>query len=549
MRQDTSLWQITAIIGGTFVSEDLTVITSGLMLRQGRIGFWTALFGCFLGIFLGDLALYFLGFALMHLPGFLLKNNWFTRYHDRLEHRLPRIRQRMEREGWKLLLLSRFVPGSRFFVYTAAGALGGSFWKMALIVLVAGIIWTPFLLGLSWFLGNQLLQWFAIFEESGWLMIILIVPVFYGLHYLLPAVFTRQGRQRLIQSVRRLGHIEFWPAWLFYLPLPFMVAWHALRVRSLTVFTAVNPGMEDGGFIGESKSSILQHLPKRVTPAWRLIPGADASRDGLEKARRQCRWEFPLIFKPDVSQKGIGLKLVRDEVQFQAWLQDPDRMDCDWIMQQYAPGPLEVGIFYYRFAHENSGRIWSITNKVFPSITGDGINTIARLIQTHPRYRLQSSVFETRLKGRWHSVPEAGEKISLGIAGNHFQGALFQQANQWITPELNRAIEKISRQVHASMHGFYFGRYDIRCPSAEALMQGRHLSLIELNGATAESTDMYDPQLPLRSVYRIMNRHLDLLFSIGAANYKAGAAKSSLGQLLRALWRYHQNRPENLVSD
>ena len=58
------------------------------------------------------------------------------------------------------------------------------------------------------------------------------------------------------------------------------------------------------------------------------------------------------------------------------------------VVQRYAPGPHEVGVFYYRFPHEARGHIFTITEKIFPKLSGDGRSTIAELIQRDPRARL-----------------------------------------------------------------------------------------------------------------------------------------------------------------
>jgi len=63
-----------------------------------------------------------------------------------------------------------------------------------------------------------------------------------------------------------------------------------LKHRSLTVFTAANPGIASGGFVGESKSGILAKLT-RVPDFILLAPGG-----GLEAVRAfmlQARLELP----------------------------------------------------------------------------------------------------------------------------------------------------------------------------------------------------------------------------------------------------------------
>ena len=62
---------------------------------------------------------------------------------------------------------------------------------------------------------------------------------------------------------------EFWPIWLMYFPVIFYYMYLALRSRSVTYFTAANPGIELGGFCGESKINILdkikpEYLPKTI---------------------------------------------------------------------------------------------------------------------------------------------------------------------------------------------------------------------------------------------------------------------------------------------
>ena len=62
----------------------------------------------------------------------------------------------------------------------------------------------------------------------------------------------------------------------------------------------------------------------------------------------------------------------------------------------------------------------------------------------------------------------AGETVELGDLGTHARGAVFLDANELATPELVARVDAISR----CYDGFYFGRYDVRVPSREALARG-----------------------------------------------------------------------------
>jgi hypothetical protein len=84
--------------------------------------------------------------------------------------------------------------------------------------------------------------------------------------------------------------------------------------------------------------------------------------------------------------------------------------------------------------------------------------------------------------------------------------------------------------------GFYIGRYDIRFASAEDLRAGKNFSIIELNGAAAEATSIYDARNSLFSAYRTLFQQWDLIFAIGAANRRRGCAPMKISDCWRA-WR------------
>ena len=70
------------------------------------------------------------------------------------------------------------------------------------------------------------------------------------------------------------------------------------------------------------------------------------------------------------------------------------------------------------------------------------------------------------------------------------QGRFFMGGTKFITPVLERSIDDMSRGVD----GFYLGGNYIRVPSEEDLTNGQNIRIIELNGRTSESTNIYDPK-------------------------------------------------------
>ena len=332
--------------------------------------------------------------------------------------------------------------------------------------------------------------------------------------------------------------------WLFYAPVGAWTAWLALRFGGYRTMSSANPGMPDGGIVGESKFEILARLPEAwVVPSHLIQPGALEDRlRALRAVLDGAPWGFPIVLKPDTGQRGSGVRLARSLVDARNYLA---AVHGPVVVQPYHPGPFEAGVFYYRFPGAARGRILSITDKHFPAVVGDGVSSIADLVWAHSRYRMQARTFLARLGGRAHEVPAAGVTVRLAMAGNHAQGTMFRDGAALLTPALEARIDEIAR----AYDGFFVGRFDIRYTSREAFTAGRDFAIVELNGATAESTNIYDPDRSLLSAYRVLFHQWRLVFAIGAANRRAGHAATSTRRLLDLLRAHASSSPVFPVSD
>jgi hypothetical protein len=249
----------------------------------------------------------------------------------------------------------------------------------------------------------------------------------------------------------------------------------------------------------------------------------------LRRVRERIGLEYPFILKPDVGQRGMGIKLIRTPEQAEDYLR---QTAAPLVAQRYAPGPHEVGVFYHRFPHESRGRIFAITEKIFPVVTGDGRSTVAELIEQDSRARLIADKYLNRFAARRDEVLAAGEQLKLVESGNHAQGCIFRDGMRFCTREFTARIDEISRQLN----GFFIGRYDIRFASEDDLRAGRKFQIIELNGAASEATSIYDARNSLWSAYRTLFEQWELVFAIGAANRKRGVVPTRLVPVWRA-WR------------
>jgi hypothetical protein len=321
---------------------------------------------------------------------------------------------------------------------------------------------------------------------------------------------------------------EFWPAWAVYPPVVAWIALLAIRHRGLRPITAANPGLKDGGLVGESKFEIQSLLPAPwAVPSVLIDIGSPRARvASLLQAMGERRWRYPIVLKPDVGQRGIGVRKIHDETAARAYIaQYPQRI----VAQPWHPGPYEAGVFYARHPDEPRGQVISITDKIFPVIEGDGRSTLGRLIDAHPRFRLQAATFRRRHAGQLDVVLAAGERRPLAEVGNHCQGTMFLDGQKVWTPALERRVDEIARAVP----GFFLGRFDVRYSDVERFKAGEDLRIIELNGVTAEPTDIYDPSRSLASAYGALFDQWRRIFEIGAANLRKGHDGATAMRLLR----------------
>jgi membrane protein DedA with SNARE-associated domain len=519
-------WKAAVLFVSTFILEDVAAVGAGLLLATGSLAWPWALGSCFLGIWSGDAGLY----GMARVVG----RNWFERSSlRRFCGRIEQSERWFGERGNIILILSRLMPGARLPTYLAAGFLRLPLNRFLLVTGAASLVWTIVLLLVTQVLGARVLGWLGPWRRTGWALLVIVPFILLVLHFAKKLV-QRGALERLTIRLRRFQHWEFWPAWVFYPPVALYCVWLSIKHRGLTLPTAANPGIFSGGLVGESKIATLKNLMEtspEFTAEAELLRGS-SPQERLESLREICHRRgisYPLVLKPDVGQRGAGVKLMRSEEQVSEYLQ---RTAAPLIVQRFAQGPHEAGIFYYRFPHEPVGHIFAITEKVFPEITGDGRSTIAELIWKDPRARFLAQVYLRRLRGRQEEVLVADEALKLVQAGNHAQGCIFRDGMHLCTPALLETIDNISRKVP----GFNIGRYDIRYANEADLEAGRNFQIVELNGAASEATSIYDARNSLFTAYRTLFRQWNLVFAIGAANRQKGTRTTGISLLLRH-WR------------
>ena len=511
----------------TLVSEDLSCISAGILAANGNIGFLLAVSASFTGIFIGDILLFLSGrfFGKKVLSRIPFK--WFLSESD-----ISQTRIWFNTKGPSIIFISRFIPGMRLPTYFGAGAVNAKFGMFTFYFCIACLVWTPILVGISYFLGDQFLDIFSNYQNLAFpLFIGLLIFLFISFRIIIP-LFSFKGRRLLYSSWIRLTQWEFWPMTVFYIPLIPYFIFLAIRYRSLTIFTASNPAIPFGGFIGESKSQILisfSNAGEWIAP-FKFIPTDLPEEEKFQQIRLFMDTNgtgFPVVLKPDIGERGEGVMIAKSENDIYLFLRSTK---SGIIVQRYIAG-FEFGVFYYRFPNSDSGKIFAVTDKRFPKLKGDGIHTIEELILLDDRAVSMARYHLNKHEEDLFVVLENNQEFKLVELGTHCKGSLFLDGMWVVTPELEKSIDQISKKFE----GFYFGRYDIRTPSIEDFKMGKNFKIVELNGVTSEATSIYDPKNNLFKAYSVLMKQWKIAFEIGHQNKLRGVKPSSVLELLNLI--------------
>jgi hypothetical protein len=322
--------------------------------------------------------------------------------------------------------------------------------------------------------------------------------------------------------------IEDLPKPALCVPLVAQYLWLAARYRSLTLPTAVNPSIETGGMVGESKAACLAQIGTafagHVAP-WVLVgPGANPCA-----ARQRAGLDFPLIAKPDIGWCGYGVRIVRDDAALEDYAASfpPDGA---FIVQALAEGPHEAGLFYVRDPDRRTGRLTAITLRHTPFVTGDGHHNVAALVDIDARQRGHAAYYAAAMgAAKWAGIPAPGERVLLTTIASLRAGARYEDASAHTAPALATRIDAIAR----SMDRFHWGRFDVRFNSLSALQAGE-FTIIEVNGAGAEAINFWDSGISLRDAFAGVFAKQSALFALGARMRARGCRPVGVLVLARA---------------
>jgi membrane protein DedA with SNARE-associated domain len=546
LAQFLSLWIL------PFAHEDLAIILGGYIVvnKLMPVGLVVALIYC--GMVASDFALYGIGAGARRLP-------WLNRL--AVNERVRSFGDTLKRNLFGLVAFCRVVPGVVFIAFIACGWTRVSLLRFTVASLVVSALYLPLMLYLVVFFGD------ALDDHAGFWTWPFLLSVLAAVGFVRRQVFAFQraparanpttaapafeghrGMPALNGLTRKVAWAERIPPALFYLPIALSWIGFALRHRSLTLPTAVNPRIPTGGMWGESKGDSLFDVAASER-RWvadfiilRRSAGLQTVYADLERARAAldaAGLAFPLVAKPDIGWQGYGVRRIDDVRALRDYLRDFPS-GARLILQRFVPHAGEAALLYARMPGAPNGRILSLAFRYYPHVIGDGHSCLRELIRKDARARRKARLHlghdpthQALTTGDLDRIPASGEVVQIALIGSPRAGSLHRDARRYITPQLEARLDAIAR----GMSEFHYGRFDLRFASAEDLMRGENFSIVGISGIGAAAVDAWDPQLSVAEVYRRFVDQQRILFLIGEKNRARGFAPMGCADFVKYLLR------------
>ncbi|MGH1372677.1 MAG: D-alanine--D-alanine ligase [Cellvibrionaceae bacterium] len=350
--------------------------------------------------------------------------------------------------------------------------------------------------------------------------------------------YVTPGMPPLDMSGQQTSFFEFWPTWAIYLPVAVQSLWMAVRYRSLTLPLIANPKLPLSGMVGVGKSELMSQATQDCNSTILTWFTHNVSRVDIadqvmtiEERMSDEKMPYPVVCKPDIGCRGVGVKLVHNRNILASVLASYPE-DSKIIVQRLARWEPEAGVFYVRHPEQSRGEIISMAMKYMPYVIGDGKSSLRQLIGKDIRAGELSHLYLERHQKNLDDVIAEGETFRLIFAASHSRGAIFRDANTAVTSMLTNRIDQLMKQIPE----FYYGRLDIKFRDLDSLKEGKNIEIVEINCASSESLHIWDRRATLSDALKSLLFQYRTLFLLGAENRRRGYHPPKLTTLLSA-WK------------
>ena len=328
---------------------------------------------------------------------------------------------------------------------------------------------------------------------------------------------------------------EYWPSYMFYVPVVPYALYLALKSKSFGFFSAVNPSIEGSGNGLESKFETVQLIPEKYRPKTIYIKTGEEIANTLPKIAIN-NIKFPLIIKPDVGFRGLLVKKINSVNELSNYIKKYNSIPL--LLQEFIEFKNECGIFYHRIPGEKTGTITSITLKKYLTVVGNGTSSLLELIKIDHRAKIYLELISKLNKGKLHTIPQKGKEVILNFIGNHSKGTQFINGNYLINENLTNFLDHFSNNIK----GWNYGRIDIKYNNFKELIEGENLKIIEINGIISEPTHIYDASKgSYFQALKSIKDHWKIIYKIGVKNNRLNKGNfTNLHYLITLYFNYRK---------
>lgn len=284
---------------------------------------------------------------------------------------------------------------------------------------------------------------------------------------------------------------------MFELPFYIYLGWQCLiNGVSIRTLAKANYALDHGEIgLGSKLKSQLAFDQDYFLPSTLVSENLDVAEKKAFIQEFVQEHGYPVILKSNMGCVGKGIAKVNDDADVEKFT---PLLLGDYILQKFTPFNYECGVFYVRL--NGKPRITGVNKKHFPTVVGNGKDTILDLAKQHHRYTQHWDSFLQDIDTS--EVLAENQEKRLSFIGSHTLGCKFTDDTHLVTPELEQAFFKL----FDSQPGFNFGRVDVKCENEAAFQRGEFV-VIEVNGVASLPTNMFDPKFSVWQAYKIFFEH------------------------------------------
>lgn len=324
----------------------------------------------------------------------------------------------------------------------------------------------------------------------------------------------------------------------------------ALYKRMVRYINALNPAMEGlSGLFEISKREIANHLNAAYYPNTLYVRPRTPVSEILQKLESQgVHIQEGVVCKPDMGERSFGVKVIHHARELERYASAAKK---PFLVQEKLHHSAEFTLSFFRQEkpeHERSGP-WQerpgqeqhdqdgvhqfmvnvLAERILPQVVGDGISSVACLIQQAGfSQKQQANILSVLQQEELASIPALGESRLVGVIGSVDYGIqlVIRELSQEQRARLNRFVTTVLTNAQGQLYDIWFGRFDIRSESFEALLRG-DAKIIELNGAMAGPQEGLLPYMDIRERYKVFKQQYEKMHRMAVRNVEAGRGKKN----------------------